>query len=184
MTQRWLDRWRQEQEPKAQALYGEAMTRFVEVVNRFQERLAAVPGLEGLSRLNPDERFRTRSRLYYTRMLTIAPSAAGSSFADVLRSRAGRLRAIARAASQYLERLLEVNSARIKNDFLERVLESRRLLETELRGRLGELAGSAERALERARQTRAKGAAAVEAKLTWIAGLRSRVAQLGRRDGA
>jgi GTPase SAR1 family protein len=184
VTQRWLDRWRREQEPKAQALYREAMKRFVDVVNGFQARLATIPGLEGLPHLRPDEGFRTTSRLYYTRMLTVAPSSAGSALLDLLRSRAGRRGAIERAASQYLDRLLEVNSARIKNDFVERVLESRRRLEAELRGRLRELADSAEQALARARETRAAGATAVEAKVKSIAALRWQVEQLNLQGGA
>jgi hypothetical protein len=117
-------------------------------------------------------------------MLTVAPSSAGSALLDLLRSRAGRRGAIERAASQYLDRLLEVNSARIKNDFVERVLESRRRLEAELRGRLRELADSAEQALARARETRAAGATAVEAKVKSIAALRWQVEQLNLQGGA
>lgn len=184
VTQRWLDRWRQEQEPNAQGLYREAMERFVDVITGFQQRLASIPGLEGLSHLGHDAELRTRSRLYYTKMLTVAPASAGSLLLDLLRSRGGRLRAIERAANEYLARLLEVNSARIKNDFQERVLESRRLLEAELRRRLRGLSDSAERALERARATRAAGTAAVEAKLRSIAELRSQIERLGLQDGA
>jgi len=76
-----------------------------------------------------------------------------------------------------------VNSARIKNDFLERVLESRCQLETGLRDRMPELTASAEQALERARHARAEGRAAVEAKLASIARLRSQVARLGLQGG-
>ncbi|PWU20536.1 MAG: hypothetical protein C5B48_12405 [Candidatus Rokuibacteriota bacterium] len=182
VTRRWLDRWRREQEPRAQALYREAMARFVEVINQFHERLTVIPGLDGLGHLSAEEGLRTRSRLYYTEMLAVAPWSGG--LLDRLRSRAGRQRAIERRASQYLERLLEVNSARIKNDFLERVLESRRLLEAELRQRLRALAESATQALQRARLTRAAGLGAIEAKLTTIAGFRSEIDRLGRQDGA
>jgi dynamin family protein len=181
---RWLDRWRREQEPKVQAFYREAMTRFVEVVNGFRARLAAAPGLEGLSPAGVDVGLRTASRLHYTRMLRVAPWSARRSLLDRLRSRRRRLRAIQRAAGGYLERLLDVNSMRVKNEFLERVSESRRLLETELRDRLRELASSAEQALERARQTRSAGAAAVDARLISIAALRSRVEQVLRPDRA
>jgi hypothetical protein len=75
---------------------------------------------------------------------------------------------VARDAGGYFERLLEVNSARIKNDFEARVAESRRRLEAEIRGRLRELSDSAERALASAREAHAAGAAAVQAKLARI----------------
>jgi GTP-binding protein EngB required for normal cell division len=42
---RWLDRWRQEQEPWVEVLYREATARFVELVSGFQASLAAVPEL-------------------------------------------------------------------------------------------------------------------------------------------
>ncbi len=173
VTRRWVDRWRQEQEPRAEALYREAAQRFVELVNQFQDTLATVPGLDHLPQLTTEAGFRARSRFHYTEMLTLAPSSVGNWLLDVVGLRAYRRRAIERDASSYLERLLEVNSARIKNDFLDRVVESRRLLEKELRDCLRELSASAERALEQARQAKAAGSAAVSAKLEWIRTLRA-----------
>ncbi len=179
VTRRWLDRWREERESSTQAAYREAMERFVDVINGFERRLASVPGLGELSGPGLDAELRTRSRLHYTAMLTVAPTFTGSRLLDLLRSKAGRRRAIERAAGRYLERLLEVNSARIKNDFVERVLESRRLLEADLRRRLRELLDSAEQALTRAHATRTAGAAVVEARLASIAALRSQAERLG-----
>lgn len=87
---------------------------------------------------------------------------------------------IERAAGAYLERLLEVNSTRLKNDFEARVAESRRLLEKEIRDRLRELSASAERALESAERAWVAGAAAVQARLERIRALREQVAALKR----
>lgn len=179
VTKRWLDRWRQEQEPQAEALYREAMTRFVELANQFQETLASVPGLERLPDLSAEVGFRRKSHFHYTEMLPVAPASLGRWLLDVAGIRSRRTRAIERDAGRYLERLLEVNSARTKNDFVERVVESRRLLEKEVRDRLRELCASAEGALEAARQTRAAGSQAVKAKLARIEALRSQTDALG-----
>jgi hypothetical protein len=68
----------------------------------------------------------------------------------------------------YLRRLFDVNSARIKNDFDERVLESRRLLERDVRDALTGVLASAESAFEEARRAHAEGADAVRARLEAI----------------
>ncbi len=112
-----------------------------------------------------------------------APASARRRLLDLCRTAAGRRRAVEREAGAYLERLLEVNSARIKNDFVERVQESRRRLEQDLRARLQALAASAERALGQARRAQAAGAPAVAVRLEAIAGLRTAAEALGPREG-
>jgi hypothetical protein len=181
VARRWLDRWRQEQEPQAEALYREAVGRFVELVDHVQDALGRVPGLEGFPRISVDAGFRARSRFHYTEMLTVAPSSMGNWLLDLVTLRDRRRRAIERDAGRYLERLMEVNSARVKNDFHARVIESRRSLETELRARLRELHASAARALERARQAQAAGSTAVEAELERLETLRGQLEALRPR---
>jgi hypothetical protein len=75
---------------------------------------------------------------------------------------------VERDAAAYLERLLSSNSARIQNDLIERVRESRRRLEAEIRARLSEALRSARSALERAKTRRAEGEASVAAELQRI----------------
>lgn len=179
VTRRWLERWRHEQEPQVQALYQEAESRFVELVNAFQERLVTLPGLEALPRLTVHEGLRTRSRFFYTEMMWLAPASASTWLLDALLPWRRRS-AIERDAVDYLGRLLEVNSARIKNDFLERVAQSREFLEREIRDRLQSLAASAERALQNARQAQAAGMTMVETKLRWIDRTRDQVEGLRR----
>lgn len=175
VSRRWLDRWRAEEQPAAEALYRQAAERFVDLANRFLERLAASgePALATLPHgIGPEVGFRVRSRLYYTQLW---PLASGSPFrwiADLLRSRAGLLRAIGRDTGTYLDRLIYTNGTRIENDFNDRVLESRRSLESEVRARLREVSASAERALERARARLSEGSVAVGAQLDRIDGLR------------
>jgi hypothetical protein len=87
---------------------------------------------------------------------------------DVVLPGAYRRRAVAKDAVRYVERVLEVNSARVSNDFSERVTASRRALEQEVRERLQELAMSAGRAVARARAAKEAGLTAVTARLSWL----------------
>jgi hypothetical protein len=61
------------------------------------------------------------------------------------------------------------------NDLKDRVLESRRLLEAEVRARLAETLGSAERAVEAARSAHARGRAAVASSLAQLDALQARL---------
>ena len=173
-----LERWRREQEPEVERLYREGMQRFAEVLGEVHDRTAASPELARLSRPEVMTGVTARSRLVYTEMLTAAPASVGAGLLDAVRPPRARRRRIERAAAAYLERLLEANSARAKNDFLERVLESRRGLEAEVRRRLQDVAAAAERAVEQARRTREAGAAAVQARVDAIARLRTEVEAL------
>jgi GTP-binding protein EngB required for normal cell division len=176
-TRQWLDRWREQQEPRAQALYREAEQRFIELVNGFQDRLAAAAGLEAFPRLHAAPGFRTRARFYYTELMSVAPASAAAWLHDRLLPWR-RAAAIERAALAYLDRLLTVNSARALNDLEEQATESRRLLEHELRERLLRLAASAEQGLDRARTVQAGGAAAVAGALRRLDGLQRRLEAL------
>ena len=132
--------------------------------------------------------FQVKSRFFPHELLTVVPESVWTRIADGLRPRARSLAAIERAAGEYLEHMLETNSARIQNDLIERALESRLRLESEIRTRLREVYDSAERALDRARTRHAEGAAAVRADLERVAALRERVGRYvltrPRRSGA
>lgn len=177
-----LDRWRREQESRVETLYHEGVTRFTELLDGLQRTLGTSSGLTDLVAADLDTRLRSRGGLFYTTMLTVAPASTGQRLLDLVRSPAGRLRAVQRDACRYLERLLEVNSARVKNSFLDRVVESQRGLEADVRARLRALVASAEQALAQARQTRREGTAAVEARLELITCLRTEALSLRPRE--
>jgi hypothetical protein len=158
------------------------MRRFTELMEEVQRQLAVVPGLAGLPRVPMEAGFAARSRLHYTAMLTVAPASAGARFLDLIRTRAGRRRAVERDATGYLERLLEVNTARIKNDFRDRLDASRRGREQQIRQHLGGLSATAERARGQARRAQAAGAAAVHARLALLSRLRAEVEALRPRE--
>ncbi len=183
VARRWLDRWRQEQEPRVAALYREGTARFVEMVDEARAALAAVGGLPALPPLTAEAALGARSRVRYTEMLTAAPTSLAARLLDRVGPRGLRRPAIGRAAGRYLARLLDVNSARVKNDFDARVAESRGRLEEQLRARLRDLAGAAERALEAARRARAAGAGAVERERERLARLRAALTALGAEQG-
>jgi ribosome biogenesis GTPase A len=182
VARRWLDRWREAEEPRVEALYREATRRFAQLVDEVQHELAAVPGLQGFSPTSLETGLVAKSRLHYTEMLTVAPASAGARLLDALRTQGSRIRAVEGDATRYLERLLEVNSARIKNDFRERVIESRRGLELEIRQLLHGLTLTAERALDQARRAQATGTAAVQARLAVLSRLRAEVEALRRPE--
>ena len=175
VAMRWLERWEREQAPRAEGLYRDVTARFVDLVRGVVEDLARIPGLERLSSLSVETGFRAKRQLRYTRMLHTAPTSARMRIVDMLRTPRARQRAIVRDALVYLERLLEVNSARIKNDFSDRVVESRRALESDLQRRLADVSASAERGLIHAHGARARGAEAVRERLEWLERRRARV---------
>lgn len=166
-----LDAWRRETEPAAEELYAAAAARFVELANGFVARLREVSGLEGL----PDELparigFGARPGFHFNDLPHV-------SLPGPLATRQRR----ERAAAAFLRRLLETNSARVMNDWRDRVLESRRQLEAELRARLRALVTSAERALERAAAVHAAGAEATAAALAQVHALEQRAVALRTR---
>jgi len=67
------------------------------------------------------------------------------------------------------------------NDFDERVIESRRCLEADIRSSLEQVSASAERALQRARSRQAEGEDAVRAEVARLDGLRRAAEALARR---
>jgi hypothetical protein len=175
-----LDRWLATERPAAESLYRAVAGRFQALGNEFLRRFLATGEVESLPSALDDVRgFRTRSGLFYTDLLAVARQPAWSWLADRVRSPAALRRAVERDAAAYLAELLEANSARVQNDLLERVRESRLKLEAEIRGRLAEAVRSATSALERARARRAGGEASVAAELGRLHDWRRRARQIG-----
>jgi AraC-like DNA-binding protein len=176
--------WVREVEPQAEAMYQRAMGRFVQLANEFVARLgAAAAGFADVDEVPDECGFRTRGDFFFTSMLTLTAAGPVAWLLDRLLPAALRRQAIARAAGQYLERLMATNSARVANDLSERVLESRRRLEDDIRRRLRALVESAERAMTNAHSQLAAGEDAVRSELARIDALESEIASaLGTRD--
>ncbi len=172
-----VTRWIGEIEPQAEALYREAVARFVALANEFATRLApGGPSDDAPDALARDEfvverGFREEARFFFTSLLTVAEPGFWAWALDRVRPREAVLRSSVRQAAGYLDRLMATNSARMANDLAARVEESQRRLASEIRGRLSRLVGSAERAAERARASQASGAEAVQAEMARLDGL-------------
>jgi len=177
-----LDLWLATEQPAAESLYRAAAERFLTLGNEFLRRFLASGeiGPESLpAGLGHEAGFRARSGLFYTDLLTVAQQSAWSWLADRVRSAGALRRAVERDTAAYLEHLLQVNSARVQNDLIERVRESRRRLEAEIRARLSEAVRSAASALERANARRAEGEASVAAELSRLQEWRLRAQRIG-----
>jgi len=170
-----IDAWAAAEVPASERLYHEASARLVGQAEGFLARTASQPGLEALAApLEPDLGFRVRSHRYFTDLLYVVTASPLAWLLDRGLPRALRMRYVCRQASQYLERLLEANSSRLQFDLDERVRESGRRLESELRARLRELVSVAETALDSARRTRTAGDAAVQVELKRLESLRQK----------
>jgi hypothetical protein len=113
-----------------------------------------------LNALLPEEAgFRFRSRYYFLHTVPLTTPGATTWFADLLRPERAAQAAVSRAAQAFLERLIEANSTRAISDLNDRVFESKRQLEFEVRARLLAIVTTAERALQRAQAVSREGEA-------------------------
>lgn len=176
-----LDRWRERELPAAEERYRAGAARFVDLANEFLARVetAGTLGIELPPPLPGEGGFRTASRLFYTELLHVAAPSWIVKLLDRVRPRRGVLGSAITAGTEYLERLLGSNSARIQNDLISRVVESRAQLETDVRARLSGAAEAAEQALERARERQAAGREAVAEATARLGKLRGEAAGLG-----
>jgi hypothetical protein len=78
-------------------------------------------------------------------------------------------------ASEYLDRLLEANTSRVAGDLGDRLQDTRRVLEEEVRARLTVLVTSTTQVITHARQLQACGEPAVRAEVDRLAALRRRI---------
>jgi hypothetical protein len=124
-------------------------------------------GLSELTRmphaLDPEKGFRIRSRFIFEDFIgTAQPPSPLRWLADVLLPLVGARRVITNEAREFLQHLLEINSARVQNNVLNRIQESRDRLEVEIRKLLHEISRIAEQALDRARKVKEEGTPAVQ----------------------
>jgi len=168
ICRRHVKPWLEEASPKGEELYRQMAERFVQIANGFLERLSlfgerSISGLPGT--VTPESGFRARSRLYFTDLFSHTTQSPVAWLITVLFPGT-----IEREVGKYLRELFEANSMRILGDFDERVLESRRGLEHEIRTKLRDISSFALNALERAQALHAAGAGAVQSELSRIEG--------------
>jgi predicted GTPase len=165
-----LTPWLEGEAKYAEEVFCKSAQRFIEYGNSLLRRLAetGIPGLEPLpEELGREQSLRAQSRFYFHVMENVAtPASPLLLISDLVLGGLGLRGGIVRDAQEFLGHLLEVNTSRVQNDVDERVRESRRKLEAEIRELLREASAIADRALVRAREAQAAGVPAVEAALT------------------
>jgi len=173
VVERRLTPWLEEEARHAEGAYGAAVRRFIELSNEYVRRFEESSALE-LGRfaqtLELEPGLRSEARFRFNMIETVAAPASPLVFvADLVAGMAGLRGGIVRDAREFLARLIEVNSARVQSDVEERVAESRRKLEREIKTRLRGAIEMAEQALARARVANEAGGPSVAAALARIA---------------
>jgi GTP-binding protein EngB required for normal cell division len=160
--------WLAQIEPEAESLYRRAAGRFVALANDFLTSLRASddPAFNHLPvALEPEAGFRAPRHFHFTDLMHLT---AVTPFAWLLdRALRGRraVAFVARKTTRYADRLLTSNGSRIIFDLRERVSESSRALESELRYMLEDITSAATKALTQARTVRALGEGAINDEL-------------------
>lgn len=182
IARRKLTPWLRLEQEEGERQYRFVGVRFVELGNSFLRRLADA-GLSELTRmphaLDAEKGFRVRSRYSFQDFIEIAqPASPLRWIADLFLPLVGARKRIVNNAREFLRHLLEVNSARVQNDILQRIQESRGHLEVEIRKLLHEISRIAEQALDRARKLREEGAPAVQSAMQRLTRLEQAVLAL------
>jgi GTPase Era involved in 16S rRNA processing len=164
--------WLAEEQARAEEEYRKVASRFVAIGNDFLQKLSEskVPALAYMpNALHSEKGFRVVSRFRFEELIHVAQPASPLRYlADVVLGLVGAFSVIERQASEFLEYLLEMNSTRVQSDVVERVQESRRQLEVEIRKMLHEVTRIAVDALGHARASRAQGASAIDERLAQL----------------
>jgi Dynamin family len=176
LARRHIEPWLAEEQQAAEEAYRDVAARFVALANDFLARLGGSPELAAATlpeMLPPEAGFRQISRFsFHDLPVLVAATARGQWWADHLRFPAAERRAVRRDSLEYLTQLIDINGTRVQNDLDERVLESRRQLQTDVEGILRAAYESAGRAAARARRAQEAGTEAVADELARVAVLR------------
>ncbi|MGH9716131.1 MAG: dynamin family protein [Candidatus Acidiferrales bacterium] len=170
VAERHVRPWLETEQIVAEWEFRNVASRFVSIANDFLKKLAE-SGVREFTRmpnaLDSDRGFRVRSRFTFEQLLRVAlPASPLRYIADVSLGIVHAYGVIEKDAWAFLTHLLDMNSTRVQSDVVNRVQESRGQLEVEIRKLLHEVTRIAERALDRARTTKAEGASAVQAALS------------------
>lgn len=161
--------WLAGEEAQAEQLYSELTRRFVVLVNELLQRMAEEQSAEFAhlpKALEAEQGFRTRSRFYFHEMVTVARPASPLLYGvDILMGAARVHGWFLRDAHRFLDQLLETNAARVQGDVERRVVDSRLLLEAEVRKLLRDVTFIAEQALAQARELMASGSQSVSSEV-------------------
>jgi predicted GTPase len=174
--------WLRTEKEFAEQAYAEIANRFTDLANDFLSRVRTMgsPELVPLpEKMNAQQSFQSRSKFQFYDFIEVAmPSSPLRYLGDAI---LGLIRSYSPAhtrAHEFLDRLLDTNSERVRNDLENRVAESRSKLEAKIQAMLRELSSIAERSLRHARAAHAAGSVAVEIAVRRLALLEAELSRL------
>jgi predicted GTPase/predicted nucleic acid-binding Zn-ribbon protein len=174
--------WLPQSELEAEAAFQETVRDFVRLGSEHLARLGGAvtldPDLLGTLTLKSNafrlhRRFAFSDRMRYHRYRSPWPK-----LIDALVPAAARRRRRQAAAERYLGDLLAANASRVTGDLVERVRESRREVEAEIRETRRRVYQSAADALEWSRTVRSRGAGEIESEVARLEELRDEIERL------
>ena len=170
--------WLETAQGRAEQAYEQAMTRFTQMANEFVARTAELDASGGsVEGLVGEKSFQNQSRFYYNDLIEIAaPASPLVWLVDSALACVGGYGVLEKKGHEFLARLLETNSARVESDLNQRVADSRRRLEREVRALLEETLTATMQALSRVREIRSRGEAAVESRLSQLDTMKDEIA--------
>jgi hypothetical protein len=175
VSERNLRPWLGAEQAAAEQEYRRVAARFVNIGNDFLKKLAesGVPEFTRMpNALDSDRGFRVRSHFTFERSLHVAlPASPLRYIADLFLGIVRGYGVIEKEARAFLTHLMDMNSTRVQSDVINRVQESRGLLQVEIRKLLHEVTRMAERALDRARTAKSEGASSVQSALSRLDGV-------------
>jgi hypothetical protein len=182
ITRRHVLPWLEAEQLRADKEYRRVEARFLDIGNDFLVKLSqsGVPELVRVpNALDSEKGFRAGSHFAFEQLIHVAEPASPLRYvADIFLGAIQLFSRIERDAWEFLDHLMDANSARVQSDIVDRLQHSRDQLETEIRKLLHEVSHVAERALEHGRAARAEGASAVEAALVRLNNIEREVLSL------
>ncbi len=177
-----LEPWLQEEEAAAEDRYREAADRLVTAANKLLDELAE-SGMAGVGELphavGEEGGFRTGRRYYLNRFEAqfVSPIPL-LGLLDFLVPPPLLRRWVRKKATGFLRQILRTNTTRVRSDLIDRVVESRRGLERELRSILQDARDWTEGAIRHAEEVRAEGQQAVGPELDRLDEIEARLRAL------
>lgn len=166
--------WRDQLKPDVERAFEAAGRRFIDNAMLLLSRIrdAGVQStIEDAAAI--DITLRARSGFYFRPIMTEATTNIASRVVDRVRSPERAIAGAVASAMEYGERVLESNSRGVAGDYIDRIVETRRGIETQLQRVLRDAVVTASDAVERARALHARGTAAVRAELDRLTALQS-----------
>ncbi|MEJ2186725.1 MAG: dynamin family protein [Gemmatimonadota bacterium] len=168
-----VDPWLREEEKVAASLYDDLAARFIALGNNVLDELQGAAGFE-MDRIErralPDAGLHADRRFYFKSFETeFVSTLPGQWVVDALGPHGWVRRRVRRSAQRFVMQLLETNTTRVRIDLEDRVRESRRVLEREVRTTLEEARRWASEMIDRTRALRESGEEAVRDQVARLA---------------